>query len=144
MYEGKERKGVFRIKLAEYKQGEEVIHLLEELHNDYTKPESNQEYIFFKFVIEYRNGVDGTHVNKLINLKENLYSSKDKQVVESISSVNGVAFKDIDDVILYPDGKAICSKTILIKKNMTPLLYKIQTGYDEDKLEPVYTWFKVK
>lgn len=144
VYEGKERRGVFRIKLAEYKHGDDVIRLLEDLHNDYTKPDSNQEYIFFKFVIEYRNGVDGIYANKLINLKENLYSSKDKKVVESILSVNGVVFKDIDDVILYPDGKAICSKTILINKNMTPLLYKIQTGYDEAKLEPVYTWFKVK
>ena len=144
VYEGKERMGVFRIKLAEYKQGDDVIRLLEDLHNDYTKPDSNQEYVFFKFVIEYRNGIYDASAKKIINLKDNLYSSNSKELVENIACVNGVASKDIDDVLLYPNGKTTCTKTILINKNMTPLLYKIQTGYDEAKLEPVYTWFKVK
>lgn len=144
VYEGDENLGIFKITLLEYKEGNDVIDLMKESKKEYIEPNSNQKYVFMKFSLKYISGKYGISANRVINFNENLYDSKKITPLGNSFCVKEVATRDIDDVLLYQGGMSAFSKTILVDNDVTPLAYKIQTGYDGITNQPVYTWFTIK
>ena len=114
------------------------------MQNDFnTAPASDQEYIHLKFEITYISGEKEIEAHEVINHYSNFYNFETNRRIEEIDY--GVGYddstEDMTNISLYPGGSAICRTASLIKSGNTPITYKVQTGYDKKKFEPIYTWF---
>ncbi len=133
--------GKFEIQLLDYKDGQDAYDYV--MKNEYnTKPTSSQEYIYLKFKINYISGLKQVDISDVINYHSNLFNSDANYQLDNIDW--GFDFEDVDnmtDVSLYPEGSAICSEAIIIRAGNSPITYRLQTGYNSKKYEPIYTWF---
>ncbi len=143
MYDFGDCIGRFRIQLLDYKDGQDALNLV--MKNGYTDmPSETQEYIYFKFKIDYISGNEQVSASDIFNYHSNIFNSERNYKINNIGWAHGYDdVEDIDDVSLYPGGSAVCSTAILIKKGHTPVTYRLETGYDE-KIGDIYTWFKTK
>lgn len=145
VYDGEELIGKFNLKLAKFEQGDNVIKLMDDSRKEYTRPQSDQTYVYMEFNLQYLDGKEGIYVNDVLNFKENFYNSTKTRLLDNIAYVKEVNYtKDAADARVYPSGICSFTKTILVNKNDLPMNYRIQTGYDSDKNIPIYTWFKIQ
>lgn len=133
--------GKFEIQLLDYKHGQDAYDYV--MKNEYnTEPTSSQEYIYIKFKINYLSGSRQVDASDVINHHSNLFNSDANYQLDNIDW--GYGFEDVDDmanVSLYPGGSTICSKAIIVRTGNSPITYRIQTGYNNQKYERVFTWF---
>lgn len=145
IYDGEKLIGKFSLKLAKFEEGDNVIKLMDDSQKEYTKPQTDQTYVYMEFFLQYIDGKEGVRANTILNFKENFYDSTKVGLVDNIAYVKEVNYtKDADDVRIYPLGASRFTKTILVNKKDLPMNYKIQTGYDSGKGMPIYTWFKIQ
>lgn len=134
-YEEGKKKGKFSIKLLRFESGEEAAALAKN-NSANPVPESNQEYIYFKFQIRYISGSQSIEAKDIFNYYYNIYGSHSTKQLTNLDW--GFFFEPVDDlgtVVLSPGNNVICSKAILIQKGYSPITYRIQTGKSS------YTWF---
>ena len=151
VYNYSEKIGKFGIKLLDYKDGDEAEAYI--MRNDEygfnQAPSASQEYIYVKFEIKYLSGEKDVDATDVINHYSNFFNSKANYQLDNIDWAYNIEDEDsmVDDMVdvnLYPGGSAICSKAILVRAGNTPITYRIQTGYDKNEYEPIYTWFTTK
>lgn len=142
LYDYEQHIGKFKVRLLEYKDGKEANDLI--MQNDFnTPPSDGQEYIHLKFEIQYISGEKEVSATDVINHYSNFYNFEANKQVEEIDYGVGYddSVEDMVDVSLYPGGSATCRTAILISTGNSPITYRVQTGYDKNRYEPVYTWF---
>lgn len=134
-YEEGKKKGKFSMKLLSFISGDEAAEMAKG-NTANLAPESDQEYIYFKFQIQYLSGDQTINAKDMFNYYYNIYDYTGKKQQNNLDW--GFFFEPIDDLgetILSPGNKVICGKAILIKKGNQPIIYRIQTGKNS------YTWF---
>ena len=137
--------GKFSIKLLDYKDGQEAYDYVMKEKDWHTKPTDTQEYIYIKFEIEYISGEKQVYADNVINYYSGFFDSTASVNLDNKGYASG--FEDVDgigDVLLYPGGSAACSEAIIVNKGNTPITYRVQTGYDTNEFESLYTWFTTK
>lgn len=134
--------GKFKIKLLEYKDGNEAFDYLSN-HGANKKYKDSKEYIYLKFKINYIKGKEEVPVDLAINDYSDFfdYSSRQQLSCERIKYKDGT--KDLNKTTVKPGKSVICSKAIVINKGNTPITYRALTGYDK-KYNMIYTWFTTK
>ncbi len=134
-YEEGKKKGKFSIQLISYITGDEAAALAKN-NSSNPAPEENQEYIYFKFDIEYISGSQTVNARDIFNYYYNLYGDNSSTQMQNLDW--GFFFEAVDDLgsaILQPGNKVTCAKAVLVYKGYAPITYRIQTGADS------YTWF---
>lgn len=136
--------GKFTIQLLDYKDGEEAYdYVMKNASN--SEPTASQEYIYVKYKITYLTGENEVKATDIVNHYSGFFNASGNYQLDNIDW--GYGFEDVDDMVnvsLYPGGSAICSTAIIVKSGNTPITYRLQTGYDKTKYEPIYTWFTTK
>lgn len=134
-YEEGKKKGKFSMKLLQFVMGEDAAKMAK---NNSTNPvpEDNQEYIYFKFQIQYISGSQTINARNVFNYYYNIYGNNSTTPIKNLDW--GFFFENVDDLgttTLSPGNKIICSKAILVNQGFEPITYCIQTGKNS------YTWF---
>ena len=133
--------GEFKIRLIDYKEGEEAYNLVK--NNPYNEePRETQEYIYFKFELSHLSGDVLAEAVDIVNWPICLYRKGSDEHIEIESF--GVQFEDVQSFSstkLDAGESAICSIAFLVRKREEPVIYKILTGYDEETYEYQYKWF---
>lgn len=145
VYDGATYLGTFTIELLDYKDGDSAYNYVAGDFNPI--PNSLQEYIYLKFKLSYINGSGGNPVkaDNIVNYYSGLFDSSTTRNINCIDWAH--SFESIEDMVnvnLYPGGSAECSKAILINKGDTPVVYRIQTGYNTLTNTAIYTWFSTQ
>ncbi len=136
--------GKFTIQLLDYKDGEAAKKYVMK-NKDNPRPTSKQEYIYMKFKIKYISGSEEICGADVIWYYSDLYNTAaNKRINYLDSAYNFDDVEDLDEIYLYPGGSAVCSKALLISAGNSPVTYRVQTGYDNSKEKPIYTWFTSK
>lgn len=134
-YEEGKKKGKFSMKLLRFESGENAAQLAKN-NSSNPVPESNQEYIYFKFQIKYISGGQTIEAKDIFNYYYNIYGANSTKQLINLDW--GFFFEPVDDlgtVLLSPGNNVTCSKAILVQKGYSPITYRIQTGKNS------YTWF---
>lgn len=134
-YEEGKKRGKISLQLLSYISGDEAAELAKN-NSSNPVPQENQEYIYFKFQIQYHSGTQTVNARNVFNYYYNIYGENSTTQIENLDW--GFFFESVDDLgstILQPGNKIICSKAILIYKGYDPITYKVQTGKN------TYTWF---
>ena len=133
--------GKFSIELLDYKDGREAFSYLKSFDKydllDY--PGNNQEYIYFRFRIEYLEGTKQVDAHEVFNYYSNIFNSSRTLALENLDwdyPENGI--EDMVNVSMYPGAVVECQKAILVRGGNTPVCYRLQTE------ENGYTWFTTK
>lgn len=141
LYDYDEKIGDFKIQLLDYLNGDNVPQsILKDEFND--QPTSSQEYVYLIFEIEYLRGEKEVSTMEVINYLSNFFNAQSNVKLEP----KGYAYNtdDLDlsyNTILYPGGSVKCSQAFIYEKKDLPLTYRIETGYDYENSDYVYTWF---
>ena len=133
--------GKFRIQLLDYKDGEDAFSYLKSYDKDdlIDRPGYGQEYVYFRFRLEYREGSKEVEAHEVFNHYSNIFNSSRTLALDNIDWAypeNGI--EDMVDVSMYPGAVVECQKAILVRGGNTPVCYRLQTG------ENSYTWFTTK
>ena len=134
-YEEGKKMGSITMKLERFESGEEAEALAGN-NSANLIPESDQEYIYFKFKISYTSGSQTIRAKDVFNYHYNIYGDNSKTQLTNIDW--GFFFENVEDLgqtLLSPGNTVICSKAILVSKGHSPITYRIQTGKNS------YTWF---
>lgn len=134
-YEEGKKKGKFSMKLLRFESGESAA-LLAKNNSSNPVPESNQEYIYFKFQIRYISGNQSIDAKDIFNYYYNIYGNNSTKQMTNLDW--GFFFEPVSDlgtVLLSPGNNVTCAKAILVEKGCAPITYRIQTGKNS------YTWF---
>lgn len=142
VYNYSEYMGKFQIQLLDYKDGDSARDLV--MSNDFNEePTALEEYIYLKFKLTYISGSKQVDATDVINHYSNFFNSLSNVQIEKVDY--GVGYeKDVEDVVnvsLYPGGSAIFHMAPLIRSGNSPITYRIQTGYNSNEYERVFTWF---
>ncbi len=135
-YEEGKKKGKFTVQLLDFITGDEATALAAAGNPTNPIPTETQEYIYFKFEMQYVSGQQSVNAKDLFNYYENIYGDHSSTVIENIDW--GFSFELVDDLystVLQPGNDVICAKAILVEKGHEPYTYRIQTGKNS------YTWF---
>ena len=146
LYSGSEKLGNFTIKLLEYKSGDianEYIKSNMMENEDFAFPKADEEYVYFKFSFRYNSG------NSPVNLFGDLFRYYDNFYNSSLTMPLEYDFVAIDDGVddlftlgdIYPGANVICRDSFLIKKKNSPIAYRLQTGYNDENGDEIFTWF---
>lgn len=146
LYSGSEKLGNFTIKLLEYKSGDianEYIKSNMMENEDFAFPKADEEYVYFKFSFRYNSG------NSPVNLFGDLFRYYDNFYNSSLTMPLEYDFVAIDDGVddlftlgdIYPGANVICRDSFLIKKKNSPFSYRLQTGYNDENGDEIFTWF---
>lgn len=134
-YEEGKKMGTITMKLERFESGDEAA-ALARTNSANPKPTSNQEYIYFRFKINYSSGSQTIKAKDVFNYYYNIYGNNSTKQLTNLDW--GFFFENVDDLgqtLLSPGNTITCSKAILITKGYTPITYRIQTGKNS------YTWF---
>lgn len=134
-YEEGKKKGKFSLKLLSFVSGEEAAELAKN-NSENPKPESNQEYIYFKFKIHYISGSQTVNARDVFNYYYNIFGANSTRQMKNLDW--GFFFEPVDDLgttLLSPGNKVTCGKAVLVNKGYAPITYRIQTGKNS------YSWF---
>ncbi len=135
--------GKFKVKLLDYKDGQDAFKYLKE--NGVNKnPGESKEYVYLKFKIKYVCGNEKVPLDLVINDYWGFFDSKSKKQLngKSIKVKDGTKELSVNTA-LSPGKSVLCSKALLVKSGSTPITYRINTGYDND-YNPVEMWFTTK
>ena len=137
-YEEDKKRGKFSIQLLSYLTGDQAAELVK--NNPANPiPEDSQEYIYFKFQIQYLSGTQSVNARDIFNYYYNIYGNEESTLIPMKNLDWGFFFEAVDDLgttTLQPGNKVICSKAILVNRGYDPITYRIQTGKKD-----TYTWF---
>lgn len=137
-YEDGKKIGTFTIKLEDFQSGQAAKKRV--LQNpDNPVPTNTQEYLYFRFQIQYVSGSGVIPAKDLFSYHYNIFDSSGTTQLQNIDW--GFYFElveDLSDITLTPGISITCSKAVLVNKGNTPVLYRIQTGKNS------YTWFTTK
>lgn len=135
--------GRFGIKLNRYCNGDNANVIAAK--NEYnTVPSYGEEYLYFNMTLNYLSGSKQVEAMDVFNFYSCIFNYNGTSNVKELSDwAFGLGETDISDVTMYQGASETFCYVPLIKSGSTPVLYRIQTGYDNKKYEPIYTWFKV-
>lgn len=134
-YEEGKKRGRFTLKLLRFESGDAAAELAKSNATN-PVPEQNEEYIYFKFQIQYHSGEQTVNARDVFNYYYNIYGADCTKQLKNLDW--GFFFEPVDDLgttTLSPGNKIICSKAVLVNKGNGPVTYCISTGND------VWTWF---
>lgn len=137
-YQEGKKKGKFTLKLLKFESGNAAAAMAKS-NSANPVPKSDQEYIYFKFQIQYLSGTQTINAREVFNYYYNIFGDNSTRQMKNIDW--GFFFESVDDLgttILSPGNKIICSKAILVSKGHGPITYCIPTGKNS------YTWFTTK
>lgn len=141
VYRYEKNMGKFKIRLIDYKEGEEAYNLVK--NNTFNeKPRETQEYIYFKFELSHLSGDVLAEAVDIINWPICLYRKGSDEPIKIEGF--GVLFEDVQSFSstkLDAGESAICSMAFLVRKREEPVIYNILTGYDEKTYKYQYKWF---
>lgn len=136
-YEEGKKRGRFTLKLLRFESGDAAAELAKG-NSTNPVPDENEEYIYFKFQIQYHSGEQTVNARDVFNYYYNIYGANSTKQLKNLDW--GFFFETVDDLgttILSPGNKIICSKAILVNKGYAPITYCVQTGSGTNDL----TWF---
>lgn len=136
-YEEGKKRGRFTLKLLRFESGDAAAELAK---NNSTNPvpDENEEYIYFKFQMQYHSGEQTVNARDVFNYYYNIYGANSTKQLKNLDW--GFFFESVDDLgttTLAPGNKIICSKAVLVNKGYGPITYCVQTGSGTNDL----TWF---
>lgn len=134
-YEEGKKIGTISMKLERFASGEEAT-ALSRSNSANPTPTAQQEYIYFKFKINYLSGSQTIKAKDVFNYYYNIFGNNSTKQMTNLDW--GFFFENVDDLgqtLLSPGNSIICSKAVLVTKGCGPITYRIQTGKNS------YTWF---
>ena len=134
-YEEGKKVGLITMKLERFETGATAAAVAAN-NSANPKPTSNQEYLYFKFKINYSSGSQTIRAKDVFNYHHNIFGLNSTRQLINLDW--GFFFENVDDLgqtMLSPGNTVVCSKAILVTKGCSPITYRIQTG------EHSYTWF---
>lgn len=147
IYRQNQSLGRFMIQLLDYKDGKTAKDYILK-NNSFglnPVPQIGQRYIYVKFKITYLSGRSQVKASDVVNYSTVFYNADTKKKLRPINwAFNCDDATDMTNVYLAPGESIICSKAMLVRSDIFPATYCLQTGYDKTKREPVYTWFTTK
>ncbi len=122
--------GKFKIKLLDYKDGEDAQEYMDALRkkdNDfYYKANRNQEFVCMKFKIKYISGDDEVFLGNIINRVLNFDAKKSVRRSVVIDELPG-NIKNMEQISAAPGESVTCMSISIVKKGNTPITYNIET-----------------
>lgn len=134
-YEEGKKIGKITMKLERFESGSAAAKLAKKNATNLV-PDSDEEYIYFRFKITYHSGSQTIKAKDVFNYYYNIFGSNSTKQMTNLDW--GFFFEDVDDLgqaLLSPGNTVVCGKAILVKKGYGPYTYRIQTGKN------TYTWF---
>ena len=134
-YEEGKKRGRFTLTLLRFESGDVAAELAKSNATN-PVPNEDQEYVYFKFQIQYHSGEQTVNARDVFNYYYNIYGANSTKQLKNLDW--GFFFEPVDDLgttILAPGNKIICSKAVLVNKGYDPITYCVQTGANS------YTWF---
>lgn len=139
-YQEGKKIGKFTLTLLQFESGETAAAMVKNNAAN-PVPGEDQEYIYFKFQIQYLSGNQTVNARDIFYYYSNIYGASSIGASSMIPLKNldwAFSFEAVDDlgvITLSPGNKVTCSKAILVSKGYTPVMYSIPTGKDS------FTWF---
>lgn len=134
-YEEGKKIGKITMKLERFESGNTAAKLARQNSGNLI-PNSNQEYLYFRFKFTYHSGSQTIKAKDVFNYYYNIFGNNSTKQMTNLDW--GFFFEDVDDLgqsILSPGNTVVCGKAILVDKGFGPYTYRIQTGRN------TYTWF---
>lgn len=158
--------GKYSMKMVDFKRGAEAEHFIKRNATSYPlNLETDEEAMYFKFYIKKDYGQGKTLCDSLFynefntdpspeitepNTFINIYDENGGRLsfIQNLSFYYNDNVPKLEDIYnkLLPGESATFSMAIRTKKNKGNIIYRIQTGYDENITQNsiIYTWFTTK
>lgn len=135
--------GEFKIRLLDYKDGEEAAKFLKE-NGVKKKLEKSKKYVYLKIKIKCLSADEEVPADLILNDYWSFFDSKcKKQLKTEVIPVNDGNKELSYDTLISPGETVVCSIVLSVKSGSTPITYRIAAGYDEN-YNPIEKWFTTK